>query len=432
MSKKKKVAPVVRPPTKRQLTRWQKQERQQKIIYGIGAVIIAAVVILIGSGVYFGWYVPVQLPLRETVLEVRDSKLPMSYYVDTAKYQLNYLVNGALGGLWSYAYYFGYLDYIYDYIRTAEVMRLAAKEMGIVVSEAEIDEQLRGHPDSKNRALRGIVYTSLLSQKLSDEYFAPQLPLNPEQRRIKAMLLESQAQLDDVKARIEAGEDFGTLAEEFSLNAFTKGMKGDLGFRPREVIVPLLGYELLETVIFEQGVGTMSQVYDMDVSKPVGYWLVKVIEMDEDEERARISSMLLGSEEEALEVLARLEDGEEFVVLAEEFSQVWDANNPEVWFYIDDEKTEVVAFVFDEDTEIGDVSIPIQDTEEATTGGYWLIEVTASENRPISDENHAIMIDGLFSDWLDEIKENAQDDVVNYFDDERALWVVDYFTGGLT
>ena len=427
MSKKKKVAPVVRPPTKRQLTRWQKQKRQQKIIFGIGAVIVAAIVILVGSGVYFGWYVPVQLPLRDVVLEVNGASFTARYFIDTMKYQLT----GVLQGNWTLSWL--YMDYVTDMIINSELLRYGAENLGITVSEAEVDEYLLGHSDNKNPALRDMVRTTLLTNKLREEHFAPQLPLDPEQRQALAMLLESQTQLDDIKAQIEAGDDFGELAKEHSLNAYTKNLLGDLGFRPSEAIYPLLGSTVVSDAIFNQTIGTLGQVKDEEITKELGYWIIKVTEKSEDGNDARISGILLGSEEEASMIKARLDNGEDFLALCEEYSQDWDEGKQGSLGQLAIETESILApFVFDPETKTGDISSPIKDTEESvTTGGYWLIKVLKSENRPLVGENRVILLDLLFNDWWALVKEETADSVTNHIDEDRSSWIVDYLTGAL-
>jgi len=273
---------------------------------------------------------------------------------------------------------------------------------------------------------------------LNDEYLTPQLPLSSEQRHILAMLLESQSQLDEVREELKDGADFGDLAEKRSLDQYTQAVKGDLGFRPREVISYLLGSAALEDVIFGQGIGTLSQFEDVEITKQLGYWLIMVTERDEDDASAYIAAMLLGSEEEALVVKARLENGEEFVALAEEFSLIWDENNQGNigWLSRDDDENVMWEYAFDADTELNVVSSPIKDTSTnmETTGGFWLIEVKASENRSLSGENLDIVLNSLFSEWLSGVTEDArdQDRVTSYLDDERMNWVADYLTGALT
>jgi len=391
-------------------------------------VVIAAVVVLVGSGVFFGWYQPVYRPLHETVLRVGNTNFTMGYLIDSYKYQFG----EATQGQWWYTWY--YMDYALDVIKNGELMRQEAEGLGITVSEAEIDQYLKGHPEAKNRALRDITRTQLLYGKLSDEYFAPQLPENPLQREIFAMLLESQTQVYEIQDRLADGEDFGALAEEYSLNEYTKNKAGEIGFRPRDVIQSLLGVDGAEDIIFAQSVGTTSYIWDENATKNVGYWLIMVTQRDEDEEDlARISAMKLGSMEEALMVKAKLDDGEDFDALAEQYSRIWDSEKESAdigWVRASDDKA-YIEYVFSEETEIGSVSAPIQDTSSdgAVPGGYWLFYVRAEENRPLSGEDRARMIGQLYEEWMQEAEENAEDIIVNNFDEERLNWAYNYLTG---
>jgi len=438
LSKKKKAAPVVSPPTKRQLSRWQKQKRQQRIIFGIASLVIAAVLILVGSGVFFGWYMPVYRPLHATVLEIGGTSYPMNYFVDYLQYQIGNTIDSYLGGDWSYAAW--YMDYVVDSLQNDVMVRQAADRLGISISEAEIDKYLEGHPEIKNRALRDIAYSVLLYQKLSDEYFAPQLPENPEQRQILAMLLESRTQIDQVLAELEAGADFGTLAEELSLNEATRTNKGDLGFHPREVVLPLFesNNEDLAELIFSQEVGAFGWVEDANFLKSVGYWIIKITEIDEEFDMVRFSGMLLGTEEEALALMVRLDEGEDFSELAQEYSQVWDSAGGDDmgWFTAEDAEAGYIPmvladYIFDPDTQIEVAALIKDEAETETTGAYWFIQIAAEENRPLSDDDRNTMIDQLFSDWMVQVQENAADGIFNYLDEDRQTWVVDYLTGAL-
>ena len=58
MAKKKKTVKPQREPTKRQLSRWQQQKKRQRIILSVGIFTIAAVLVLVLLGWYFGQYKP--------------------------------------------------------------------------------------------------------------------------------------------------------------------------------------------------------------------------------------------------------------------------------------------------------------------------------------------------------------------------------------
>ena len=117
-------------PTKHQLSHWQKQKRRQRIILIAGMTIIAAVFIIVGTGVYRGWYLPDYKPSHETIIEVNGTKYDMNYYIKAAELQSQ--------GQTQYIQYF--LDPVVTSLEQAEVIRQEALKLGISVSDAEIDK----------------------------------------------------------------------------------------------------------------------------------------------------------------------------------------------------------------------------------------------------------------------------------------------------
>ncbi|GAI16299.1 unnamed protein product, partial [marine sediment metagenome] len=162
----------------------------------------------------------------------------------------------------------------------------------------------------------------LLRSKLLDKHFEQTVPVFAEQRRIIAMFLESESQATEVRARLEAGEDFAELAGELSLDGFSKDEKGDLGWHPEDVLAELLATSIPGEHAFGSEVEVLSQpIYDETNTKGVGYWLVKILDRTQEPEQVHIQAILLGSEQEAQDVRVRLEAGEDFATLAQELSQ---------------------------------------------------------------------------------------------------------------
>ena len=61
MAKKKKAEKPQREMTKRQLAQWQREKRRQRIIFGAGIFIIAAIILM----VLVGWYASEYRPLHQ-------------------------------------------------------------------------------------------------------------------------------------------------------------------------------------------------------------------------------------------------------------------------------------------------------------------------------------------------------------------------------
>ena len=410
---KKKTPPVVRSVTKRQLSHAQKQHRQQRFIMGVAMAIIAAVVILVGSGFYFQWYLPEFKPRQETVLEVNDRQFDMDYFIDALSYHA--------AGYPQYASLFA--DSVLSNMEATELMRQEAEKLGITVDEKDVDEKIKTDKIANSTVMRDLVRGQLLSQKMRDEFFGPQIPEADQQWHVMAMFLESQSQVDLIKARIEAGEDFGTLAEELSLESTTQSSKGDLGFRPAGVLESLLNSSVIETAVVGSQVGTLAQVQDAEKTKSVGYWLIRVTERTEALTGARVSGMLLRSEEEALAIKARVDAGEDFTTLAEEFSLVWTEESKDDRGNFTSESTEVfVEYVLSASTPLNSVSHPIRDTGRSSPGGFWLFKVVESGVKVISDTDRDTLINQAFTLWIEEKQADEQNNIVKNMTDEMKAF----------
>ena len=425
MAKKKAEKPK-REFTKRQLSRWQQQKRRQRIIFGSGILIIVAVLSVVGAGVYNRWYVPEYKPLQETVIKVNETEFDMDYYVKMLKYY---------GGGMSIDQMEFMADEVVKFIERNELIRQEAMELGISVSNGEVDEELKSYDPPLSKDFRDAVRTGMLVERLLDEYFEQQVPKSAEQRHIWAMFLESESQVNEVKARLEAGEDFAELAGELSLDAFCKSEEGDLGWRPQGVLPLLIGSSILEESAFSCEVGVLSEpIYEETKLKFLGYWLIEVMERDEEAEHAQLKVMLLGSEQEANEVRTRLEAGGDFATLAEEFSQHDESRENGGEFEVTSKGMMSSAFdefVFDPEVELETLSQPIPDDAVSTEGGYWLIKVTeADENRQIEDEDRDMLKGGALNKWVEALWDDPENNVVSYLDDEKKAWAIMHAIGG--
>lgn len=97
----------------------------------------------------------------------------------------------------------------------------------------------------------------------------------PESCHARAMLLGSAAEAGEMKKRIETGEDFATLAKEYSQDTSNKEDGGDLGWVRK-------GYSnnYIEEA-FNLEVGQVSEpIRDITVETKGGYWVIKVLEKE--------------------------------------------------------------------------------------------------------------------------------------------------------
>ena len=411
---KKRIEKPRREFTKRQLSHWQRQKKRQRIIAISGLSVIAAVIVLVGAG----WYISQYKPLHETVIRVNDTEFSMDYYVKTLKFY---------GEGQSTYYMYSLADEAVRIIEQNELARQEAMRLGISVSNDAVDEQLESRDPPLSRDYRDLVRAEMLITKLRDEHFEQEVPVSGEQRYIMAMFLESESQAQEVRARLKDGEDFTELADELSLDGLSE--KGDLGWQSKDVLTILLGTPILSEHAFSAEVGALSQpIYDEDKAKGIGYWLIEVLEREEDEEEASVQAMILESEEEAWEVRAELEAGEDFATLSEEFSQLAVAEKggflglvtPGMMTSAFDEA------VFDAKLEPGTLSEPVKDEAIITRGGYWLLKVLdKADNRQIEEADRDLLKAKALSDWVSALWDNPENIVESYLDDEKKAWAIE-------
>jgi parvulin-like peptidyl-prolyl isomerase len=349
----------------------------------------------------------------------------MKYYVETLKLQRESQPASNLQNL---------ADEVITNIEQNELIRQGASKLGITVSDDAVEKELKSADLPNDDVHRDLVRTQLLINELLDEYSEPQVPVSAEQRNVMAMLLESEEQVAEIKARLEIGESFTELAEELSLEFYSKANQGDFGWLPKEILNDLLGTFIAER-IFSAQVGVLSQpVYDEEITKGVGYWLVKVLDRNEEEEEASVQLMLLNSEAEAQQITDRLEAGDAFATLAKEFSLLDDVEENEGKHSLASGSTSPILdeFMFDPETQLETVSEPIRDETITTEGGYWLIKVVAEdENRRIEKEDRDWLEAKALNEWLISLWDdpaNVVDD--SYHNDENKAWAIEQAMNG--
>jgi len=404
--------------SKRQLSRWQKQARRERIIRYTGISILIAVICVVAAGIFITQF----KPLFDTAIRVNDTKFNTQYYINMLKHFTTIKPSTNLQ----------LLAFEVDRaIKQNELIRQGALEMGITVSDDEIDKELESRDPPFHR---DVVRTGLLTQKLLDEHFEQQVPTSADQRHIQAMFLESEQQALEIASRLNAGEDFAELATEYSLDEATKDKNGDIGWHPKGIVSAMLNSPTAEDYAFNAETGVLSQpTFDEDKPKGAGYWLIKIQDREKDSDAVKIGAILLGSEAEAQEAQARLAAGEDFGDVAVGMSQLDEAEEnrgdigevtPGLLSTIMDD------FIFDPEVEVGEVSEPIRDENTATTGGYWLIKVVDKDNdRGIDDEDRTILKAIALDEWIQSLNDDPDNEVESLLSGDKIAWAVEKATG---
>jgi parvulin-like peptidyl-prolyl isomerase len=408
LAKKEKKATSERVPTKHQLSKWQRQMKIRRI------VIVAAAVFLVGisSWIGYGFYKDYKNdPLRQVVIKVNDVSFDMGYFVD----MLDVYTTGVNA---TELYYYGdyFASMVANTIINDESLRQAAKqELGIEVTADEISAELqkRGLPD--DAVYRDLIGAMLLQGKVGD-HFDPGANATMEEAHAQVMLLESQEVADEVMARIEAGGNFTALAEEFACNS---SVGGDLGWLPEE----LMPNTSIGNAAFNPTPGETSQpIYDGNVTKNIGYWLIEVTATQNQTINAQV--MLLGSDAEAEQIRAELAAGGNFSALAGNYSQ--HASKTKGGKLDGLKPGDIGSTVFDQvafNMTLNQVSEPVKDESVQTTGGYWIVKVIDRGDRQIDEQTRGNLKDKRYSDWLGAWQK--KNTIANLLDKNKNAWAID-------
>jgi len=165
----------------------------------------------------------------------------------------------------------------------------AAAEMGINVTDAEVEESLAqivqdaGGEDAfqaqleRNGLTREDVWRELRAELISAaviEQVIAAVPERSEHVHARHILVDTREEAEQILAQLQAGADFGELARTHSKDESTRAAGGDLGFFPRGV---LLAPEV-EEAAFNLQAGQISGV----VESSFGFHVVQTLEVEPD------------------------------------------------------------------------------------------------------------------------------------------------------
>jgi foldase protein PrsA len=174
---------------------------------------------------------------------------------------------------------------VLDTLIEQELIRQAAAEMNITVSDAEVQAEI-----DANRALEGSdaewqiwldqnlfteeefrteILATLLTVRLRDAVTAD-MPAEVPQVNARHILVATQAEADDLLNQLNGGADFATLAAEHSRDMSTRDQGGDLGwFSSGDLLEPTL----------EEAALTMQPGELQVVTTRLGYHVLQTLEV---------------------------------------------------------------------------------------------------------------------------------------------------------
>ena len=351
---KRRTNPSGTTPTRKQLSRRAKEERQRTRLYISAAVLAVLLVSILAFGLYDEF---VQKPRRAVALvegvQIRNdhyqrmleyTKLNLNQTIFQLQEQLATIDPNNKDQEFIAQYYQQQVDYTRTQLDSApaqvlndliddELVRQEAERLGLTVSDDEIqteiesvfgfdpdpptptptpvtstlpitvtptptlapmteeefkqryDEYVNSLLDALKPVLTGssafteadfraLFRRNLLRDKL-EEYLAAQLPTTELQVKASHILVETEEEAKAALERLQAGEDFATVAQEMSTDEGTRESGGDLGWFPAGQMVAEF-----EKVAFNTPAGQISEIVQTDF----GFHIIKVEGRDENRE----------------------------------------------------------------------------------------------------------------------------------------------------
>jgi parvulin-like peptidyl-prolyl isomerase len=233
------------------------------------------------------------------------------------------------------------------------------------------------------------------------------------------MLLSSQEKVQEARKRLGSGESFGNIAKDLSEPIGLTEEADDLGWIPRGVFT-----EVFDSVVFGLKPGEVSEPFpDSSMAEMGGYWIIRVLERDED--GVHLERMLLGSEEEAQRIKESLERGDDFAVLAREFSldEETKDNGGDLGKREEGTLLPLLAEAA-RSLELQTVSQLIYDEDAVTKGAYWIIKLLEGPDEgEVSEDNRSIVARNLYNQWFSEMRQASHFE--NLLDEEKKDWAVE-------
>jgi parvulin-like peptidyl-prolyl isomerase len=370
-------------------------------------------------------------PFQKTVIKVGNSQYSMDYYINMLAYY-GFLI----GNPQNIPYVYSQVEQV---IEQNKIILDEAAKLGYTISDDEVNKTIKDRKIGSDQARKDSIRVELLLAKMKADYFDKKVPASAPQKQVLAMFLESQTQADNLIAnQLNAGADFGQLANDNSLESNSKTKKGNFDWVPQGILSSLLNSTVLEDKVFspDTPVNVFSTVQDSAQTKSVGYWLVKATETQvssvDSSQQLHLFVMLLPNEALAKQIKQQLDGGADFVALAKANSQYVSAadNGGDLNFISKGALGDAVdAVIFPTDTSkqlpLNTVSDPIKDTARSTTGGVWLFKVAAADdNRAITGDNRTTLITTQLNDWIQTIWTADQAGVQNLLDDTQRQFAI--------
>ena len=259
-----------------------------------GAVVVGllvAVALAIVGYAFLSDYVEKQRRPGSTAIQVEDTHFRLDYFSKRLKMYV-----GQFGGQGAQAAQPSLtVPAVADLLIQQGIVRRFAEERSVTASEEEVTsaiadrigvkvddanfklvfQQEVARSELSENEYREMIEASVLSDKLKKD-FEKDVPKTAESVHYQQILVSDDAKAQEIRGKVEAGEDFAALAAANSLDTSTKDSGGDVPWMPRgildasiEELVFALKPKELTTIPIAQGV-YVTQMLEKDDNHEVG------------------------------------------------------------------------------------------------------------------------------------------------------------------
>ncbi len=394
--------------SRRQRARQQRQRSVRNLIIIITAVVIVAVLGVVGWSV---WNFQIR-PYNQTVINFNGESFSMRYFINTLKIYY--------GNAPSDMTIAGFADYAEQQIERDQTIIQGAQALGLSIPRSDVEQEIKSAGLDVTR--EGVDVT------LAERLLAQQVPDSQPQAHVEAMFLESEAAAQAAIARLQAGESFASVANTTSKLPAGVIPEGDLGWvTPREADLTV-GSTTLGDLISSTANGTVSApTYDDAVMKQYGYWVAEAVEQRTTEdsttnttiEQRHLMGLLLGSEEDARDAMAKMATTDNLTALAQQLSQSPSVatNGADIGWINEGQNPEDFGQVFNLplSTPVG----PFSENTTQTKGGWWVINIVNKDaNRALSSQQASTLQNDFLSRCQAALQQNPDYKVENLLTQE--------------
>jgi parvulin-like peptidyl-prolyl isomerase len=405
---------------KHQQSGQQQKKRVRRIIISLILVVVIATLSIVG----WSYYNSKVKPYNQAAIKVNDVTFNMRYYINTLEIYYGNVSSDTLSNYTEYGdnemeQLGGYVE---QQIMQNETIKQGSLGFGVQIKRDVIKADL-------NKA--GIPITDEhIDIQMAQELVEKQVPQTQPQVHVQAILLENESVAQGAIARLQGGESFEQVANALSKIPENKIVNGDMGWVTAREADLTVGSTKFGNMISGVDVNVLSNpLYDDTVSKMYGYWVAEVVGKNNatntTSAEIHVKGILVGSEQEANDVIDKLNAGADIDELAKQVSEQLGAadNGAEVGWITKGDDNGIFDVLFD--LPLNEISAPIGENQTETKGGYWVFNVLEKDdNRELTADQKNLLVNDFLNRCSAELEKDPNYNVKSLLTEEMRVFAI--------